>query len=248
MSGERRRIEDPLPIDFGDQAVPPLRVLFQGSSYVPAGTLEHQPPWVVVGHTPWYREVVLTLSDEAGTAVLYLIPINEETTLLAACLGDAFEPFFELLTGADFGDAVTILTAQHWPEVYSMLVRANGAAAPGTSMLLPVITQRQRRWVVADALHTPELERIPFEHMVKIIDLSVQTLARLDNVGVELPGVIQSLGGPDQASRRLKATSDLIGAGSTIGGILDGGIDGDELVKLAKAARRALSSMVSLRD
>jgi hypothetical protein len=237
-----------MPIDFGDQAVPPLRPLFQASSYTPAGKLERQSPWILVGHTPWYREVVLTLSGEARTAVLYLMPINEETNLLAASLDVAFEPFFKLLTGDDFGDAVTTLTAQHWPEVYTMLLRGNAVAAPGTRMLLKVITQGRQRWVVADPLHSSQVESIPIEHMVDVIDTSVQTLIRVSNVGLELPGIIQVLGGPDQSTRRLTALSDLLGAGSDIGGILSGGVRADELLNLAKAAKRTLSSMKALRD
>ncbi|MDP8911456.1 MAG: hypothetical protein M3M94_05260 [Actinomycetota bacterium] len=246
MSGERRAIEHPLCIDFSGRLVPPLTFLLQ-TEYSPTGVVERRSDGVITSHTPWYSEVALELAGIDAVAVLYLMPKDNESALLTACLDETVEPFFKLLTGADFGDGLTKLTALHWPEVYEMLLRSNERSARGR-LLCNVATSARVQWVVADQLRGAQLEYIANERIRDLIVTSLQTFLRVSNFLVELPGVFEVVGGPDRTSRRLNAVAGLLRATSDIGRALQGGVHGDELLDLAKAARHAVNTLVDLKD
>jgi hypothetical protein len=246
VSRERQAIEHPLWVDFSDRPVPPLAFLLQ-REHSPAGVVERLSPGVITSHSPWYSEITLELIGIEAVAVLYVMSKDDESALLMACLDDAVEPFFDLLTGADFGDGVTRLTARHWPEVYAMLRHSND---PGTQarVLCNVATPGRVQWAVADHLGGAQPEQIENEQILDLIGASLQTFQRVVNFPVELPGLIQVLGGPDRTTRRLTAVAGLLGATSDIGQSLQGGLRADELLELAQAALGAVDNMLKLKD
>jgi len=246
VSGERRVIEHPLYLDYSSQLVPPLKFLLQ-TAHSPVGVVERPSPGLIYSHTPWYTEVALELTGTDAIALLYILPKDDESSLLAACLDQAFEPFFRLLTGDDYGDAVTSLTARHWPEVYSMLLRSNKVPAR-ERVLCNVATPGRVQWVVADHLVAPQLESIRHERLLDLIGTSARTLLRASNFAIELPGVIEVLGGPDGFTRRLNAVTGLLGATSSIGAALDGGVVADEVFGLAQAALDAVTNVQAIRE
>jgi hypothetical protein len=247
VSGERRAIEHPLLIDFSRRVASPLKFVLQ-TTYSPAGIVERPSPGVTMSHTPWYTEVALELTGTDSVALLYLMRNDDESLLLAACLDDTFEPFFKFLSGADYGDSLTSLTAQHWPEVYAMLVTSNDSAAGGRVLGKVATPSGRVQWVIADDVPSSQVDSIASEQLLDLIGTSVQTVVRATSPWSELPGFIQVFDGPDQFDRRLKALSGLAGAGSDIGGALNGGIDAVELLKLGKAALDAVNDMIALRD
>src|SRR6185436_10000911 len=95
-------------------------------TYTPSGITQQQDGGSV-STFPWYTELASNLVPE-GVAVLYLLPMDDETNLLAACLDDAPELFFRWLSGADHGDGLTALVARQWPKVYRMLQESQGTA------------------------------------------------------------------------------------------------------------------------
>jgi hypothetical protein len=246
MSGERRAIEHPLWVDFSGRPVPPLKFVLQ-QDYSPTGVVERPSEGVVTSHSPWYNEVALELTGIDSVAVLYLMPEDDESVLLMACLDHTLEPFFKLLTGADFGDALTNLTALHWPDVYAMLLHSNSRAARARA-LCNVVTPGRIQWVVADQLRGAQREYVSNEHILDIVSTSLHTFLRVSDFPSELPGVIEVLGGPDRITRRLKAVGGLLGATADIGQVFQGGVRADELLDLAKAARDAVKNLLELKD
>jgi hypothetical protein len=245
VTGARRAIEHPLFLDFSGYPVPPLKFVLQ-SEYTPAGIVERPSPGVTASHSPWYSELGLKLTGADETAVVYLLPMGGERGFLAACLDQTFEPFFQVMSGADYGDGVTHLVAQHWPDVHAMLLDSNRAAPEGR-VLCKVITPGVTQWAVADPVLDSQLNDITSEHLTDLVGTAVRTTVRaLDPI--QLPGLIRVLGGPDRTSRRLKAFSSLLGAGADLGGTFQGGIQADELLELGKHALQAVSSMRQLRD
>jgi hypothetical protein len=245
MSGERRAIESPLWVDFTGRPVPPLRFLLQ-REYSPAGIVEPRSDGITASHSPWYSEFVLQMTGIDAVSVLYLMSKDDDTALLMACLDEFPEPFFELLSGADFGDGLTRLIAQHWPDLYGMLLASN-KRTPGARILCNVATPGRVQWVVADQIPA-STEGVATEQVMDLVGASLQTFARMTNVVSELPGVIDVLGGPDRMSRRLKAVSGLLGSAGDIGAVFQGGMTGNELLALAKSARSVVNDLIALKD
>ncbi len=246
MTGERNAIAHPLVVDFGGQPIGPLRFLLQ-DAYAPTGIVEYPSEGMACRHTPWLTEVVLDLTGTTATAVLYLLPKDERTVLLAACLDQVFEPFFKLMAGGDYGDAVTRLVATHWPEVHAMLARSNSSSASGR-VLAVVTTSGRNQWVVADHVPSSPDHEIPSRQMHDLIGAALTVYSRIANAGVELPGLINVLGGPDRTSRRLTSLAGLLGAVGDFGTAFGGGIKADELYGMAMAAREAVTNAVDLAD
>lgn len=246
MSGERQALENPLWVDFSGRPVPPLAFLLQPECS-PKGVVERSSDGVTISHSPWYSEICLELRDVAAVAQLYLMPRTDTFTLLMACLDEAIEPFFRTLTGADFGDSLTKLTASHWPDEYALLLRSNDRAHRGR-LLCNVATPGRMQWVVAEHLRQAQLDQISIEQILDLVGCSLQTFVRMSNFAFELPGALEVLGGPDRMDRRLSAVAGLLGATAGIGGALQGGLRTEELLDLGRAAQAAVESMIRLRD
>jgi hypothetical protein len=221
-------------VDFSGRAVPPLGFVLQ-PTYTPAGIVERLDDGVTASHSPWYTEYAFQLDGVDAVAVLYLLGRDDESALLMACLGEAPEHFFGFLSGADFGDELTRLTAQHWPDVDQMLRRSTALATEGR-ILCNVATPGRVQWAVADNVRGRQLEHITHDELVDLLQASLHTYTRLADFGTQLPGVIHVLGGPDRVTRRLNLAAGLLGAGADIGKVLQGGVRADELLELAKAA------------
>jgi hypothetical protein len=245
MGGERKAIESPLCVDFTDRPVPPLKFVLQ-AEYSPAGVVERSEG-MIAGHSPWYGEFALELTGLDAVTVLYVMSKDDDTALLMACLDTSMEPFFGFVSGADFGDDLTQLTALHWPDVYGMLLASN-RRTPGARIICTVATPGCVQWVVADQIPVAQAEDIPKDRILDLLRVALQTFVRTSQFYLELPGVIEVLGGPDRTSRRLKAAAGLFRATGDITGVFDSGIGADEVVKLAKSARSFVESLVALKD
>ena len=245
MSGERRAIEHPLWVDFTDRPVPPLKFMLQGE-YSPSGIVERSEG-LISSYSPWYGEFALDLTGLDAVAVVYVMPKDDDTVLLMACLDTFVEGFFGFLSGADFGDKLTLLTARHWPDTYGMLL-ASTRGTPGARILCNVATPGHVQWVVADQLPAAQVEHVPTDRILDLLGGALQTLIRTSDFYLELPGVIDVLGGPDRTSRRLKAVAGLFNAAGGGAGAFQDGIAADEVLDLAKSARDFVRSLVALKD
>ena len=245
MSGERRAIESPLLVDFTGWAVPPLKFMLQ-AEHSPAGIVERSEG-IVVASTPWYREFALEMTGSDGFALAYLMPMDDDTDLLMACLHTTAEPYFRAASGADFGDAVTRLTALHWPDIYGFLLASN-RRTPRARILCNVATPGQVQWVVADQIPVAQVEHLSAGQFLEFVFDAVEIFLRTSQFYSELPGVIDVLGGPDRTSRRLKAAAGLFGAAGGMTDSLKDGIAIDEVIEVAKSARESLEALIALKD
>lgn len=248
MADERRAIEDPMWIAYSSMPVPPLKFLMQ-PQHRPSGVVEKLAPSVTACHTPWFTEVAIEVTGVPGVAaaVVYVIPKDDETSLLAASIDQTFDVLFKLMSGADYGDKVTKLVAQHWPETYAMLVHSQNGT-PGHRVLANVHAVGKVQWIVADELRGGQREAIDPQQAEALILAALQTVIRATNFYLDLPGVLDVLGGPDRTSRRLKAMSTLFTSGASVGsGVMDG-VRVDELLDLAKGVREFVGGLIALKD
>ena len=248
MNAGRRAIEHPMVLDLSALPAPPLKVLLQ-QTYWPAGIVQRQPDGGSVCHFPWYNELASRIVPDSDTvAVLYVLPVDDETNLLAACIGDAFDVFFRYLSGADYGDGIAALVAQHWPDVYRMLVESQGTAVR-SRVLCHVRTASRLQWVVADPLRGPRRNtEISNEQATDLVITALRITLDALQFHLRLPGVIQVLGGPDRLSRRLTALSGLFGNAADLGGLFQDGLQVEELRELAKTAVEVVEGLRALED
>lgn len=237
----RHSIDNPMVIDLSSMPVPPLRFVIQ-PSYEPVGLYEAYSEGFTVAHTPWYTELGLSLNGADSAALLYLIPKDDDTNLLVACLDRTLDPLFDLLVGPDYGDELVELVAQHWPDIYEMLRNSQDLAAT-FRMICNVRTPGHLQWVVADPLRGKSKDEWSSERILDLIGTSLQTMFKFTDFPIELPGAVYVLGGPNQLSRRLSALSGLLNASGDIAGVLQGGISSPDLIKLAIAAKNFLSTI-----
>lgn len=231
--------------DFSSVPMPPLKFVLRQEYSPPEGSTRPSPAGTTT-KTPWHSEVAIDLAGIDTTAVLYLLERGEETRVLAACIDQTFEPFFQLLTGADFGDGIARLTKAHWPVIYSMLEKSTRSDNRGR-ILANVIVQGRVQWIVADQFSPAELEQVTGDQVIDLIGNAVQTYLRATDVAGQLPGVIQVLGGPDLMSRRLKAVSSLLGATAGMGTALLTGLRPQDVAGFLSGAQEAISTLRGLR-
>jgi len=241
----REQIEHPMFLDFSGGPVPPLKFVLQ-AAYAPAGSIERPMTGLTLTRTPWYTELGIEITGVDATAVLYQIPKGDGSELLVGCLDESFEPFFTLLSGPDYGEGVTQLTANHWPEIYDMLRRSSQRAEVGR-LLCNVVTPGRVQWVVADNLPADRPDEIPNKQLLDLIGTSIQTYLRASNFGVELPGLVPLLGGPSLFDRRLQAITSLVGTATSLGGVLQGGLKATDLYDLGKSTQEAIERMKAIK-
>lgn len=246
MAGERRALQDALVIDLSHLPVPPLRFMVQPSGPQPPGLLERLDNGVTAAHTPWHTELRLDVTGADAVMLLYRLPLDDDTMLQLACLDGAFEPVYRLATGGDYGDPVTQLVAEHWPAVHAMLVNGK-RKAPGRRWLLCVRTPGREQWVVADQLQGAEREVLDHDQARALIGSALDTLHKALNVYLELPGVVQVMGVPDQLSRRMSAVAGVANALGGIGGDLSEGLEDSELISLVENLHDLYTSARRLR-
>lgn len=228
-------------------AVPPLKFLLQ-SSYTPSGIVEELAPGLTACHKPWFTEYALEVTGVPGVAaaVIYLIPVNDEMNLLAANVDEAFEGLFIRMSGADFGDGMTKLVARHWPETYAMLAHSQKGTG-GVRIIARMFIGGRGHWVVADQIPRTQ-DEMDAKQVDALMIAALETVIRGTNFYLDLPGVLEVLGGPDRTSRRLKAASTLFTSAGSIGSGLEDGIGADELVELAKDVREFITGLIALKD
>lgn len=235
-------------IDYSSMRVPALKFVLQ-PSHEPHGIVEVLAPGLTACHSPWFTEVALEVTGVEGVAaaVVYVIPKDDDTSLLAACVDETVELLFSFMSGADHGDALTRLVAVEWPDIYAML-RDSQRGTPGQRILANVHTSTRVQWVVADELRGARREGIDPREAEELINTALKTVIRASQFYIELPGVMQVLGGPDRLSRRLKGVSTLFMSAADFGtGVMDG-MQVDELVGLAKSVREFVGGLMGLKD
>jgi hypothetical protein len=244
MAGERHAIANPYEVRLQQSLAPPLRFVLQ-TEYRPRGLSEKNAAGVTASATPWFTEFGVELSGIDAVAVLYRLPKDDRTDLLAASIDTSMGPLFHFMSGADFGDPVTTLVALHWPDVYGML-KDSTAVTARKRMLARVLTPGGTQWVVADQLFVDQ--DVSPDAVLDLMAGALHTFLRVSQFATELPGVIPVLGGPDRTTRRLKAVAGLFTATATLGNGFVGGVQGDEIGDMLKAAREFLSSARALKD
>jgi hypothetical protein len=179
MATGRRAIDNTMVIDLWSFLTPPLKVLLQ-QAYRPAGLTQADPNDGSMSLFPWYAELAFPMDPASDTTgILYLLPEDEQTDLLVACIGDAFEVFFGCLFGPDHADAIAALVARHWPRVYQMLVDGQGSAVQmhGSNKVQksPSWRLRQRsssRSIIEPRRAPPARRALPVRRVVPLTTLS----------------------------------------------------------------------------
>lgn len=239
---ERMQVCDPLFIELPDPAVPKL--LFVTIDDPPErGTVERTSTDGVAQHFPWFTEMLLQLRDRSGERVplhicIYRIPINDELDLHAACIDSAPELLLSILGGADYGDAMALKVAKHWPDVYSML-EASTAANLGRRSLIAFDSRHGRQWLVADPVVGEARGWFNPEAIFALGMEALEVALRVNDVLTTLPEILDL--GPDLTSRRLKALGGLFsgvgGAGGDAMTLAGGELDFDAMRSLFETAR-----------
>lgn len=252
MAGERRAVENPMRVDLSQSLAPPLGFVMQ-HDHRPVGLVDQLSPGVTRSQTPWHAEFTLRLTGIDAVAVLYLRPADENTDLLMACIDTALDPLFGFMTGADFGDPMTTLVATQWPDVYGMLLHG-ARGAPRRRVLARVHTVTAVQWVVADQLPASD-DGFHAGQATDLVVAALSTFVRVSQFPLELPGVLEVLGGPDRITRRLKGIAGLFNSAADFGtssvdlyGSLGGVLDGKALADMVKAAREFLGSARAVKD
>ena len=235
MPTDRRSIDNPLVIDLSGLPAPPLKLLLQ-QDYRPAGVVRTDPDGGGTASLfPWYTELGYRLTGTEATLVLYILPLDDETNLLAACIDETFEALFQMMSGADFGDRMTDLVARDWPGVYQMLRASQDARVQGRSLCV-VGTGGKLQWVVADPLRgSARTEGVPNDQILDLMGTALKTMLDSAQFVLKLPGSLQVLGGPDRTSRRLTALAGLFKSAADFGGAFTDGVKVDELRGMADA-------------
>lgn len=235
MAADRHSIDDPLVIDLSRLSAPPLKLLLQ-QDYRPAGVVQTNPDGGATASLfPWYTELGYRLTGTDATLVLYVVPFDDDTNLLAACIDDTFEALFRAMSGADFGNPMTDLVARDWPDVYEMLRASQGVAVRGRSLCV-VGTAGRLQWVVADPLRgAARTDGVTNEQLLDLMGTALKTMLDSAEFVLKLPGSLQVLGGPDRTSRRLTALAGLFKSAADFGGTFTDGVQVDELKDMAEA-------------
>jgi len=245
MSGERKAIQNPLFLDYSTEPASRLQYVIQ-AEYRPTGVVERPSPDLTVSQHPWWTEMGLKLPT-GGFAVIYLLTVSDDWRLLAASIGETFEPFFKLMSGADHGDAVTKVVSQQWPETHAMLVRSSSTSIDGR-VLGNVITRGGTDWIVADPIRHADLPSLPDEQVRDLIVTAYLTSRRATDPA-ELVVLGPALGGPNQLTRATNAfNAVLLSSGPGIGQTLEGGIDASEFLVLGQQVLNALSTFWKLKE
>lgn len=248
MAGERHAIDDPMGIHYGAMPVPSLKFFLQPSHH-PSGIVEQLDSGLTACHTPWFTEVALEVLGvpDVAAVVLYVIPKDDDTSWLAACVDHVPDALHRTLAGADYGDAMTTLVAREWPETYALLLNSQ-QRTPDTRVLAWIHTTTKTQWVVADELRGSARNEVDHRLAQSLILTALETVIRSTSFPMDLPGAIEVLGGPDRLSRRLTALSTLFTAAGNIGSETADGIEFDELFGIANDVKDFVSGLRDLRQ
>ncbi len=237
MSGIRAQIADPTVLSLTQTTSTPLGFVVV-DDVQPRGVQESLDEFSRVQHLPWFDELVLALRGTSAKLCLYRIPVTDELWLQAACLGEFPEPFFDMLTKPDYGNALTELVQRHWPEVFDMLV-ASTQRSLDRRLLMQVQTISSSQWVMADPVRTDDPSASSNAAIESLALCALETVVRFGSPVQCLPGVLEVLAGPDRLSRRLGALNTLFSSATGIGGALGKLVSGQapDLAEVVEAFR-----------
>lgn len=238
-------ISDAGLIDLSSLPLPALRFMLQ-QPFEPSGVVEDLGPGFVLAHSPWLGELTAQLTGTSTVAVFYLLPFEDGSGLVMACLDEAFEPLYRLLTGADYGRPASALLAREWPEQYRMLA-AGQAQDRRSRMLCVVATPGRRQWVVADDVDDIE-SAIVGDRLMDLLVASLETCLRAVDFPTALPGLLEVLGGPDRLARRLGAVAGLLGSISSIGSTIEEGVGLDDIAGLGEGLIDVVDAIRRIKD
>ena len=241
MNNVRDAISCPLLVDLSSMPVPPLKFFVQ-VDHSPAGILERISGGMVLSHYPWYTQVTVGLEGLDADIVLYLLPKDDSSALLIACLDEIVDPVYSLMTGPDFGDELSTLVALRWPELFGMLLNSQ-TQKPSSRMLIRVGTPERLQWAVADELRGRNLQELSHERIGDLFGTSLETFFRTCDPGQELAGLTEVLGGPNRALRLLGTVADILGCLTTAIGVIGGTATPLDIFNSARGARDAFKSV-----
>ena len=238
VAGERHTISNPVGLDLSGSICPPLRFVLQ-TTVEPIGVTEADGKTTIC-YTPWYTgfQSDVDLPDHDGPPLVlchYILPATDDLDLLVASLGDVPQYFYDLLSGADFGDQLTQHVALHWPQIYDHF-KAGTEQAFDRRCLMQVRTMQGAEWVLAEPLRGRRRSEVPPYLREDLMMAALGAALRLAAPWETLPELMTILGGPDRLSRRLNAVSGLLGSVSTIGGAFGDSAGFKELIEACKAA------------
>ena len=237
-------IDNPLTISFAGMPVAPLRFFLQ-RDYAPAGAVHEVDEGVTATFMPAYVEWGLQLTGADATAVLYQFPRTDDTDVICACLNEAVTPLFKVLTGADYGEALTTLVAEQWPDFHRLLADST-ADVPGTRKLWRVITTEVTQWIVADELTGADRRVLAGATATSLIGTALETFHKATHPA-DLKNIIEVFAAPNRRTRRLNAIKGLVEAVPAIVGQIQGGLSSLNVAELIEVAGECLEHVQELR-
>ena len=163
----------------------------------------------------WGWEVVTETVEKNGYGIVYIGRGDPGEYIVLSCLDTFLEPWYELMTGADHGEGVTALVAQHWPRTFQLMKSGNGMSpGPGIIRVQTGVAQ----WAVADFFADDgnrEEVKVPDEIAKRLSEDTVTVARDVLGYATTLPGLLGVLAQPDVWDKRLKNIASILnGIGS----------------------------------
>lgn len=217
MANERTRIANPVVLDQAQFPVTPLLYVAQATAPEPAGVVQRYGN-LVLAQSPWRAEITLDLGQVV--LVAYILPIDDGSCFIAACIDQTFEPIFQLMSEADRGDDMIRVVAENWPDIHQLLRNGNAGGGLKSRALCNVATAKGMQWAVVEPFEESRSEISPQQ----VADLAVCALTIVDRISQfgEIPALLEILARPTARSRRADAALGLVGSiASLLKGIAD---------------------------
>ena len=200
------------PIDL--TGFEPLRFWLAGEAPRPAAQSTQNRDGSIVNLLPpvGYWEIALAGMSKSGPPgvweVSYCIPNGPYACMIVTSFGDYFEGVHEILTGRDFGEAMTNAVARGWP-IFSRCLRDGYERDLNNGALLRFKTTRIQWGLTREVDFQPSnpddlLEGYGAEHFEKHEALTRDLLAETYKGLAEMPGFLDALAEGDYNTRTLK--------------------------------------------
>lgn len=173
----------------------------------------------MVNRQPWGVEYCSRTEVPGGTVWFnsFLVPEELPRFLIGVNVDPLFRTLAGLLYGTDYGDEVWGLVQRHWRATATAVrVGSSGSDQAG----LVIVTINRDYWVYGGFYtnQSPTELQIPERFHHEVAAGAAGVCRELLGFPVDLPGLVQVLGGQDESTRRLKEVGDRV---STIKDWLD---------------------------
>lgn len=220
----RDRVTNPILLSPDEPGFPHFQFVVL-DAYEPRGRVTPLAEGVTEHCLPAFSEIVGRFSDRDGQptgnwwCVTRMPVVGTDFEFLAACIDNAPESLFHVLSGQDYGDSLTGILNREWPDIHSML-ETSTAGQLDRRLLLAVDSGQGRQWMVADVVVGEARGRIEPSQVEDLIVTALSVALRTNDWITKLPGILEL--GPDFATRRRQGIAGVLSGIADVGGALHG--------------------------